>query len=760
MKFKKYLPLLTLLLLVVAFASQGLAQKKRPASKKVVIPPRDQAKFYAPVVPTRTPEQKRRYDAFTKVWQTINESYFDPTFGGLDWQKVWQEYSVRVDKLKTDDELHDMLEEMIGRLNKSHFGIIPPQIYQAIEFAKTTARKRERERIVEKEKKPADETAEDEDEDYEFDESARFGIGIEMRLMNEQFCITRVIEGSAAQKAGIKPGYVIEKINNVSLRGLIKTVDKQYTKSKNIRKLMASEIVTWILNGPEGSDVDLVYLNEKDEVKTSKIVREKLGGSVVSIGKNYPEQYLSFESRSINDDIGYVKFNLFAMPIVEKFCAALTELKEKKALIIDLRGNHGGLFAALMGISGMMSERKLDLGTQIYRSGTEKLAAQPMVKNFKGKMIVLVDELSISSAEVLASALQEDGRALLIGEKTAGEALPALSMELPTGAVFVYPIANLKTGKGKMIEGEGITPDLAVNFDRKSLLEGRDLQMEAALKAVRENTPIPGALPPTRLTISSGGDELPPPPAPLRGPGSGRGTGVLTVPPPAMQAVAAPATSFTKDERSLQVIAEFLKTIGGEEAVRKIESYSVKGTSVMKSRGTEVDAALQIYRRKPDLYSEITITDVVGELREIYTKNSFTLQTDFGLTTELPVSLPVSSREVLAPILQLVDKSAFKALSYSGVFDRQGRKAHVIDGTTADNEHIALAFDVETKLLVGYAGSYFTFSLGGYEKVQDVLLPFSIDRGSVILTAYEIKVNTPIDDSNFRKKINCFDKPN
>jgi hypothetical protein len=374
---------------------------------------------------------------------------------------------------------------------------------------------------------------------------------------------------------------------------------------------------------------------------------------------------------------------------------------------------------------------------------------------------------------VLASALQEEGRALVIGEKTAGEALPAISTELPTGAVFVYPIANLKTGKGKMIEGEGITPDLAVNLDRKSLLEGRDLQMEAALKAIKENIPVPALssspvlLPPRDVfTIRNAG--LPPPPALSTGQGSGRGTGIgsgsgsagppppMAAPPPAPAVPAVPA----KDQRSLEVISEFLSTIGGEAALGKIESYSIKGVTVMKTRGMEIDGVLEIYRRKPDLYSELFNTDALGELREIYTKEGLTLQTDFGMTTETRVGPVVSRREVLAPILQLLDKAAFRSLSYSGIFDREGRKTHVIDGIASTGDHIALAFDVETKLLVGYVGNYFSFTLGEYEKVQDLLLPFSIDRGTVTLSAYEIKINPVIDDGNFKKKINCFDRPN
>jgi carboxyl-terminal processing protease len=766
MTLRKSIPFLILISLVLSFGQDISAQKKKTPRKKTTVTGKrwtvtvTSANAARTTTPVRSPEQKRRYDTFMKVWQTIHDNYFDQTFGGLDWMDVWREFDVRVAKLKTDEELHNLLTEMIGRLNKSHFAIVPPEVYKAIETAKTTARLREKMRREAKEITPAsgevDEAA-DEIEEEALDLYAKYGIGVELRLLNDQFTITHIIEGSAAEKAKLKTGYIIERINDVSLGEFMKSIEVRYSYMRNVRKLLASEIVTWLLNGDEGTDVGLTYLNEKDERKEVRIDREKLTGTGVSIGKNFPEQYLDFEVRSIGDDVGYFKFNLFAMPIVERFCNALTDFKNKKAIIIDLRGNHGGLFAALMGIGGMMSDRDVDLGTQIYRAGTEKFKASSQAKNFKGKLVVLVDEGSVSSAEVLAAALQEGGRALIVGEKTAGQALPALSVQLDTGAVLIYPIANLKTAKGNLLEGVGVTPDLTVELDRKSLLEGRDLQLEAALKAVRENRQLPA---PQSIVIK-GDATAPLPPPPARAPfklSNGPGTALSASPPSMVPPPPAPAP--VKDEKSLALIAEFLSLIGGEEAIRKVESYSVKGTGVMRMRGSEVDAEIEIYRQTTDKYSELVKTNTLGELRQIYIRDNFLLQTDFGLITEMPAGPSTARQELLYPILRLVDKSAFKSLEYAGIYDRQDRKVHLINAKSADGADIAMAFDVETKLLVGYAGSFMTYTLGDYQKTQDLLLPFSIDRGSAAITIYQLKVNVPIDESNFKRKINCFDTPN
>jgi carboxyl-terminal processing protease len=753
MIFKRITPLLILIALALALGNSAPAQtRKRRAPIAIGSRPRVPLNIIPPHGSPRSPEQQLRYDSFQKVWQTIRENYFDQTFNGLDWGKIWVEYEPRVAKTTTDSQLHDLLQEMIDRLDKSHFSIVPPEIYQAIEFARITARAKERQRREEKGGDPASENAGGDESPYPDDIYANYGIGIEMRLMNDQFVITRINEGSAAQKAGLRTGFVIEKINGASLQELLKKIEGRYARTKSVKKLLASEIVKWILNGERDTEVGLTYLNDKDEVKEIKVVREKLGDEKVSIGRNYPELYLNFETRSVNDETGYIRFNIFAMPIVEKFCSALTEFKDKKSLIVDLRGNHGGLFSALIGVTGMLSDHTVDLGTQVYKVGTERIFSTSRAKNFRGRIVFLVDEVSISSAEIMAAAMQDSGRALIVGEKTAGEALPAYSIELPTGAVFIYPVANFKTAKGNLIEGSGVTPDIPVSIDRKALLEGRDPQMEAALKVLKDDAAFSKLTPPP-----------PPPPAPftVKGDANAKAPSVGTPPPaPARGAGETVLPAPVRDAKSQAVIAEFVKLIGGAEAIEKVKSYSIKGVAEIRMRGMESSAAMEIYRERPDRYAEFMKTDALGEIREIFTKDNYFMQTGFGLTTEMPVGMS-ERRDILLPILTLADKNSFQNLTYEGIFDREGRKTHLINAVSSTGEVIALGFDVETKMLVGYAGKVVTFSLGNYQKVQDLTLPFLVKREGVMdITFSEIKLNIPIDESNFKKKLNCFDRPN
>jgi len=513
-----------------------------------------------------------------------------------------------------------------------------------------------------------------------------------------------------------------------------------------------------MLNGEKDSVVTLTCLDETEQPKEIKINREKLKGDTISIGKNYPEQFLKFETASVNDEVGFIKFNLFALPVVEKFCAALSEFKDKKAIIIDLRGNSGGILGTMVGLGGMLTEKSIDLGTSVYKVGSENMIAASKAKNFKGRIVFLVDNQTVSAAEIFAAALQENNRALVIGEKTAGEALPSVSLALQTGAVLLYPIANFKTRNGNFLEGKGVEPNFAAVLDRKSLLEGKDNQLETALRIIKEDKAFPKSLEGV-ITVQSGIPPPPPPPAPKPMPPKGKTLAEVTIrvpsPPPP------PVEVNKKDEKSLQVFAEFISKIGGEEALNKINSYSLKGSTEIAVRGTTTDLELNIFRRKPGSYAEIMQSKVIGEVREVYNGKKSFVQADYGLNRDFPFEVDAARVEIFAPINNLLKKDNYKSLNYQGIFDRQGRKAHLIEAITAENLIVALAFDVETKLLVSYVGGYYGISFGDYRPVENLLLPFHIEReGLMNINIEEIKLNPAIEEGVFAKKENCFDKTN
>ncbi len=741
--------LITLLFIALGANHHAIAQKRKPANRGSVSV---KAQVLTPA--QSTPEALRRHEAFLTVWNTLNGNYFDQTFNNLNWEKIKAEYEPRVRSTKTDTEFHLLMEEMINRLGRSHLSIIPPEIYRAIESAKVEARAREAARNQRKAERVAAGGDETKAEDFDFDDPlSQYGIGVDLRILDNRFVITRIEANSAAEYSGLKTGYIIDKVSGVSLSDLVRRIEIQYPKSINVKRYLPFEIVTAFLNGEKDSPVTISYIDETDQARELTIRRERLKSETVSITRNVPERQLAFESRSLSDDVGYIKFNFFAVPVIEKFCNAIGEFKNKKAIIIDLRGNLGGILATLVGLGGMLTDETIDLGTSIYKNDTEKLVAFSKPKNFKGNLAVLVDNQSVSAAEIFAASLQDSDRALIIGDTTAGEALPSITVELPTGAVMLYPIANYKSSSGKFLEGNGVKPDFPVSLNRANLLLGKDDQLGKALALIKEGSAfqMPGRTLKTAEIVAS---DAPPPPRRLTAAKPVVETG-LDIPPPAKE------STKIKDAESLRIISEYLTAIGGEKAVGRVESYELHGTAELSVKGTKNEFGISIYRNGPSKYAEILTSQASGEVREVHNGKTHFVQADYGLLRELPVYSDIVETDILSPIRSLQKSDYFSVLTHQGIFDREGRKVHLIDGKTKNGMLVALAFDVETKLLVNFTGGYYGISFGDYKKSGELLLPHSIERERIMtLTLDVIKVSPKIDEAFFSKKQNCFDSVN
>jgi carboxyl-terminal processing protease len=247
------------------------------------------------------------------------------------------------------------------------------------------------------------------------------------------------------------------------------------------------------INGDPGSAVKIVYLDDKNQPREKTLTRERLKGELSPKFGNFPPQYTEFETKrmahspSASGYIGYIRFNIFTMPVIEKLKAAITGFGDADGLIFDLRGNPGGIGAIAITIAGRICDKQGSLGTMKMRTGELKFPIFPQANPYAGPVAVLIDRMSASTSEVFSSGIQELGRAVIVGERSAGLALPSLIQKLPTGALFQFAIADFKTPKGVLIEGRGVIPDVEVKYDRASLLAGRDAQLEAAVVQIRKS---------------------------------------------------------------------------------------------------------------------------------------------------------------------------------------------------------------------------------------------------------------------------------
>jgi len=120
------------------------------------------------------------------------------------------------------------------------------------------------------------------------------------------------------------------------------------------------------------------------------------------------------------------------------------------------------------------------------RAGYQNFAVTPQSLVYSGPLAIILDGGSASTSEVFASGMQELGRAVIVGERSTGAALPSVIQKLPTGALFQYAIGDFKTPKGTLIEGRGVLPDVPVKLARAALLAGRDMSLEAAVLALQK----------------------------------------------------------------------------------------------------------------------------------------------------------------------------------------------------------------------------------------------------------------------------------
>lgn len=396
-------------------------------------------------------EAELRRQAFDKVWTTINEKHYDPTFGGVDWAHVREVYAPKAAAAGTRNEFHAVLRQMIGELKLSHFGIYPR------------------------------------DPDTLAKQQSGGTIGIELKMLDGQPVIARVDHLSPAAEVGLKAGFIIRSVDGKSAAELLKVVEDSFagrTLTSGIRQVYRERTLQAMINGQAGTRVRLGVLDEKDQVREVEVGRIAYTGEMSPALGNFPPQEVIFESKRLASGVAYVRFNIWVVPQMLKLRQAIQSMADAPGLIIDLRGNPGGVGGMAPGLAGLLVNEVMSLGTMNTRGSAQKFIAYPQANSFRGKVVILEDYGSASTSEVFASGMQDAGRASIVGETSAGAVLPSVFDTLPTGVIFQYAVADYRSPKNVLIEGRGVVPDVDVKQTRAGLLTGHDMPLEAAEKII------------------------------------------------------------------------------------------------------------------------------------------------------------------------------------------------------------------------------------------------------------------------------------
>ncbi len=399
----------------------------------------------------KTDEAELRRQSFDKVWNTINEKHYDKTFGGVDWKKMREIYEPRARAAKTLPEFHAILRQMLGELKLSHFGI----------FGGGSQSQTSR---------------------------AAGGItGIEIKMIDDQAVIYRLEKDSTAAQAGLKTGFIVEKIDGKSIAELLAPLEKtlsERTQNENVMKIYRERTLAYYLDGKPETTVKIEVLNARNEPRVFDVARFAAQAEMSEAVGNFPAQEVVFEAKRLAGSIGYIRFNMWVIPQMAKIRQAIQGFSDTKGIIFDLRGNPGGIGGMAPCVAGLLMNEQASLGSMKARETEQKFVVYPQSNPFSGKIIILTDYATGSTSEVFAAGLQDLGRARIIGERSAGAVLPSVFDTLPTGAIFQYVVSDYKSPKNVLIEGRGVLPDTQVKQTRQALLEGRDIQLETALKQI------------------------------------------------------------------------------------------------------------------------------------------------------------------------------------------------------------------------------------------------------------------------------------
>lgn len=260
--------------------------------------------------------------------------------------------------------------------------------------------------------------------DGEFD-----GIGVEFGIIRDTIYVVAPLTGGPSEALGIQSGDQIIKVDGENMAGVGVTNRDVFEK----------------LRGPKGSVVvvDMKRKNQKDLIEY-KITRDKI------------PQYSINASYMVNDEIGYIKVTRFAATTYDEFKEAIYDLKVKgmKKLVIDLQGNPGGYMGAAINMADELLGGKALIVSQegkVDQYNQKAFAFKPGLFE-EGPIIVLVNEGSASASEILAGAIQDNDRGLIVGRRSFGKGLVQMPIDLSDGAELRLTIARYYTPSGRSIQ--------------------------------------------------------------------------------------------------------------------------------------------------------------------------------------------------------------------------------------------------------------------------------------------------------------------
>ena len=363
-------------------------------------------------------------ELYDNVWRLINTKYVDPTNNEQDWGKWRHKYD---NVIRTDEDAYVAIETMVASLNDPYTKFLDPK-----EFS---------------------------DETGSIKGSLK-GIGIQIGVKDGKLMVIAPIEDTPAEKAGLLADDEIIAIDGRSTKGI--TVDKAADQ----------------IRGEEGTQVRLLVKRKDLEPREYTITRAEI--EIKSVSQKIPENI------NMPKDICYIRLSSFISRNASKEVSEILQNSPyKKAFIIDLRSNPGGLLSNAIYISDMFLNGGAIVST-VDRDGYKEAQKATRGVLTTKPLVILVDKGSASASEIFSGAMKDNKRAVIVGTQSFGKGLVQEINKLPNNSGINITIQKYLTPNGTDIHKKGITPDVLVEFTEEDVKNKNDVQLKRAIEIARE----------------------------------------------------------------------------------------------------------------------------------------------------------------------------------------------------------------------------------------------------------------------------------
>jgi C-terminal processing protease CtpA/Prc len=385
-----------------------------------------------------------RAAVFTRLCAAIKANYPYFEYKGISWRDIQSRFAEDAVKASSDDAYYAAIEAMLAELRDGHTDLMMPYPGQTLRWLGS------------------------------------------VRPLDGQAVVTYV--RASVNIPGLKPGAVIVRRDGLPVESCVYQVPPGLRTGSTTRQSELRAYST-LLAIPGDSQTTIEYLDPDGEFKTAVLTwtddylaRNTSAGAVSSVS-----------SKTLPSGVGLIRVSTLdgGRKTTAEFDRAVDKLMNAPGIIVDIRGNGGGDSRLGDAMAGRFMDTAFVYGCEYYRTRIPQHAwasrltykVKPRGRFYSGPVAVLVDTATTSSAEMMAVAMQDSGRAILVGRPTAGSSGNPIVFNLPGGKVR-FSTGDFRRNTGSPIEGLGVTPDIEVRLTAADIATGRDPDVAAAEAAL------------------------------------------------------------------------------------------------------------------------------------------------------------------------------------------------------------------------------------------------------------------------------------